>query len=56
MIGIIITIINYSYIVFNWALYELTKLDRKTRKIMTEFRINIPKSDIERFYSKTWRC
>lgn len=30
----------YNYNIFNWILNKITKLDRKTIKIMTDFRIH----------------
>jgi hypothetical protein len=40
----------YSFGIVGWSNTELQLLDRKTRVMMTEFRIHHPKSAIERIY------
>jgi hypothetical protein len=43
-------VLMYSFGIVEWSNTELQSLDRKTRVMMTEFRIHHPKSAIERIY------
>jgi hypothetical protein len=43
-------ILMYSFGIVGWSNTELQSLDRKTRVMMTEFRMHHPKSAIERIY------
>ena len=45
-----VPILTYSFNVVNWTLQEIRKLDRKTRKILTMYRMNHPKADVDRIY------
>ena len=42
--------VTYSFNVINWTLQELTRLDTKTRKLLTIFKMHHPKSDVDRLY------
>ena len=41
---------TYSYNIINWTLQELDKLDTKTRKFLTMYKMHHPKSDVDRLY------
>ena len=45
-----VPVLTYSFNVVNWTLQEIRKLDRKTRKILTMYRMNHPKADFDRIY------
>ena len=41
---------TYSFNIINWTLEELTKLDTKTRKFLTMYKMHHPKSDVDGLY------
>jgi hypothetical protein len=41
---------RYSFGIINWRLEEIKKIDRKTRKILTMYKIHNPKADTGRLY------
>ena len=43
-----IQILRYSFCIINWRLKEIRKVDRKTRKILTMYKMHHPQADIER--------
>ena len=45
-----ITVIRYSFGIFNWHQEELQKLDRKTRKLLTLHGQHHTKADEDRLY------
>jgi len=45
-----ITVIRYSFGIFNWHQEELQKLDRKTRKLLTIHEQHHSKVDVDRLY------
>ena len=45
-----VTVVTYSFNIINWTLQELAKLDTKTRKFLTTYKIHHPKSDVGRLY------
>ena len=45
-----VPVVTYSFNIINWKLQELAKLDIKTRKFLTMYRMHHPKSDTERLY------
>ena len=45
-----VPVLTYSFNVVNWTLQEIRKLDRKTRKMLTTYRMNHPKADVDRIY------
>ena len=47
-------IVRYGAGIINWTKVELEELDRKTRKLMTMYRTNQPKVDVDRLYLQ--RC
>jgi hypothetical protein len=47
-----IPVLRYSFGIINWRLDEIKKIDRKTRKILTVYKMHHPKADIDRLYTK----
>ena len=45
-----IPVVSYSLNVINWQMKEISKMDEKTRKLMTTYRMNHPKADVDRIY------
>ena len=45
-----VPVLTYSFNIINWTLQELAKLDTKTRKFLTTYKIHHPKSDVGRLY------
>ena len=45
-----VPVVTYSFNVINWTLQELAKLDTKTRKSLTMYKMHHPKSDMDRLY------
>ena len=45
-----VPVVTYSFNIINWTLQELAKLDTKTRKFLTTYKIHHPKSDVDRLY------
>ena len=45
-----VPVVTYSFNIINWTLQELAKLDTKTRKFLTTYKIHHPKSDVGRLY------
>jgi hypothetical protein len=47
-----VPVLRYSFGIINWRLGEIKKIDRKTRKILTVYKMHHPKADIDRLYVK----
>ena len=45
-----VPVVTYSFNIINWTLQELAKLDTKTRKFLTMYKMHHPKSDVDRLY------
>ena len=45
-----ITVVSYSLNVINWQMKEIRKMDAKARELMTMYRTNLPKADVDRIY------
>ena len=45
--------LRYSFATMNWRIEEIKKIDRKTRKMLTMYKIHHPKADIDRLYAKS---
>jgi hypothetical protein len=41
-----------SFGIVNWRLEEIKQIDRKTRKMLTMYKMHHPKADIDRLYVK----
>ena len=47
-----VRVLRYSFGVMNWRTEEIKKIDRKTRKMLTVYKMHHPKADIDRLYVK----
>ena len=45
-----VLLVTYSFNIINWTFQELTKLNTKTRKFLTMYKMHNPKSDVDRLY------
>jgi len=45
-------VLRYSFGIINWRTEEIKKCDRKTRKMLTVYKMHHPKADIDRLYVK----
>jgi Tfp pilus assembly protein PilO len=50
IIIIAVPVLTYSFGIINWRLEEIKQIDRKTRKMLTMYKIHHPKADIDRLY------
>ena len=44
--------LRYSFGTINWRTEEIKKIDRKTRKMLTMYKMHHPSADIDRLYVK----
>jgi DNA-directed RNA polymerase subunit L len=51
--ALMVPILRYSFGIINWRLEEIKQIDRKTRKMLTMYKMHHPKADIDRLYVKT---
>ena len=47
-----VPVLRYSFGIINWRTEEIKKIDRKTRKMLTMYKMHHPKADIDRLYVK----
>jgi hypothetical protein len=47
-----VPVLRYSFGIINWRLDEPKQIDRKTRKMLTIYKMHHPKADIDRLYVK----
>jgi hypothetical protein len=47
-----VPVLRYSFGIINCRIEEITKIDTKTRKILTMYKMHHPKADIDRLYVK----
>jgi hypothetical protein len=47
-----VPILRYSFGIINWRLEVVKQIDRKTRKMLTIYKMCHPKADIDRLYVK----
>jgi hypothetical protein len=47
-----VPVLRYSFGIINWRLEEIKTSDRKTRKVLTMYKMHHPKADIDRLYVK----
>jgi hypothetical protein len=45
-----VPVLRYSFGIINWRIEDIKKTDRRTRKILTMYKVHHPKADIERLY------
>jgi len=47
-----VPVLRNSFGIINWRLQEIRKIDMKTRKILTFYKMHHPRADIDRQYVK----
>ena len=47
-----VPVLRYSFGIINWRIEEIKQIDRKTRKMLTMYKMHHPKADIDRLYVK----
>ena len=47
-----VSVLRYSFGVINWRIEEIKQIDRKTRKMLTMYKMHHPKADIDGLYVK----
>jgi len=47
-----VPVLRYSFGIINWRTEEIKKIDRKTRKMLTLYKMHHTKADIDRLYVK----
>jgi hypothetical protein len=47
-----VQMLRHSFGIINWRLEEIRKIDRKTREILTMYKMHHPKADIDMLYIK----
>jgi hypothetical protein len=47
-----VPILRYSFGIIDWRIEEIKQIDRKTRNILTMYKMHHPKADIDRLYVK----
>ena len=52
IVALVVPLLSYSFVIINWRLEEIRKIDRTTIKILTLHKIHQPKVDIDRLYVK----
>jgi hypothetical protein len=50
--AIAVPVLRYSFGIISWRIEEIKKIDRKTRKMLTVYKVHHPKADIDRLYVK----
>ena len=45
-----VPVVTYSINISNWQMKEIKKMDAKTRKLFTMFKMHHPKADVDRMY------
>ena len=47
-----VPVLRYSFGIINWRIEEIKQIDRKTRKMLTMYKMHHPKADKDRLYAK----
>jgi hypothetical protein len=47
-----VPVLRYSFGIINWRIEEIKQIDRKTRNMLTMYKMHHPKADIDRLYVK----
>ena len=47
-----VPVLRYSFGIINWRTEEIKQIDRKTRKMLTMYKMHHRKADIDRLYVK----
>ena len=50
--ALVVPVLRYSFGIINWRIEEIKKFDRKTRKVLTLYKMYHPKADTGRLYVK----
>ena len=50
--ALVVPVLRYSFGIIDWRIEEIKQIDRKTRKIVTMYKMRHPKADIDRLYVK----
>jgi len=53
--GLTFPVLRYNFGTINWRLKEIRKIYRKTRKVLTMYKIHHPKADVDRLFVKKER-
>ena len=51
--ALVVPVLRYSFGIINWRTEEIKKIDKKTRKLITMYKMHHPKASIDRLYVKT---
>jgi hypothetical protein len=47
-----VPVLRYSFGIINWRIEDIKQIDKKTRKILTMYKVHHPKADIDRLCVK----
>jgi hypothetical protein len=47
-----VPVLRYCFGIITWRIEEIKQIDRKTRKMLTMYKMHYPKTDIDRLYVK----
>ena len=47
-----VPVMRYSLGIINWRIVEIKHIDRKTKNMLTKYKMHHPKADIDRLYVK----
>ena len=47
-----VPVLRYNFGIINWRIEDIKKIDRKTKKILTMYKVHHPTADIDRLYIK----
>ena len=47
-----VSVVRYSFGIINWRTGEIKKIERKTRKMLTTYKMHHPNANIDRLYVK----
>jgi hypothetical protein len=50
--ALVVPVLRYSFGIVNWRIEVIKQIDRKTRKMLTTYKMHHPKADIDRLYVK----
>jgi hypothetical protein len=50
--ALMVPVLRYSFGIINWRIEEIKQIDRKTRKMLTMYKIHHPEADIDRLHVK----
>ena len=50
--ALVVPVLRYSFGIINWRIAEIKQIDRKTRKMLTMYKMHHPKADVDRLYVK----